>query len=161
MPLTGNFAALEKMTQGLAKLSSPSTVVKVAFATQEVLVTEVRLAMRGERTPYGEPFAPLKRDRTRNKKAAKKSGMSSKGKILRDTGRLANSIVGSIDGARAMVGTNAKYGAFHQYGTRKMVSRQFLFTPVQGLSEAAAGEVATVGRQVMMRTAPFILGAAK
>lgn len=161
MTLTGNFAALEKMSQELARLASPSLVVRVAFAAQESLVSEVRLSTRKEQTPYGEPFAPLKRDRKRNKKAAKKSGKSSKGKILRDTGRLANSIAGSIDGARVIVGTNVKYGAFHQYGTQKMVSRQFLFTPVQGLSESAAGEVARAGSEIMRRTAPFILGAAE
>lgn len=161
MPLTGNFAALERMSQDLARLASPAVTLRVALAIKEVLVTEVRLSMRKEQTPYGDALAPLKRDRTRNKKAAKKNGRSSKGKILRDTGRLANSIAGSIDGARVMVGTNVKYGAFHQYGTQKMVSRPFLFTLVQGLSESAAGEAATVGRQVMMRTAPFILGAAE
>ena len=48
------------------------------------------------------------------------------GQILVDTGRLAGSIHGTAFGNIAKVGTNVFYGKFHQFGTRKMVAREFL-----------------------------------
>lgn len=161
MPLTGNFAALNKMAQELARLASPAVTLKVAFVAQTALVTEVQLAMRGERTPYGEKLAPLKKARARNAKASKVNGKSSRGKILRDTGRLANSISGSVSGGRVVVGTNVPYAPFHQFGTSRMVARPFLFSQSRGLSESAAGEIADAGTEILRRTAPFILGAAE
>ena len=63
------------------------------------------------RRPVRQPWAPLAKKRKRHGK--KKRG----DKILRDTGRLANSISASNDGNSAKVGTNVEYAAYHQYGT--------------------------------------------
>ena len=161
MSLTGDFARLNRMIQELGRLQSPAVTLQVAFAAQAALVTEVQLAFREERTPYGEKWAPLMRDRTRNKAASAKSGKSSKGKILRDTGRLANSITGRLDGARAIVGTNTEYARFHQDGTSRMIARPFLFAATRGISEGAAAEIADAGEEILRRTSPLILGAAE
>lgn len=56
---------------------------------------------RSERDPYGKSWPPLKH---RN------------GKILRDTGRLANSYIATPTGDGLRIRTNVHYAAIHQYG---------------------------------------------
>lgn len=161
MPVTGDFARLARLIQELGTLGGPTVIARAAFGAQAALVTEVQLSFREERTPYGEKWAGLKKDRARNKKASKVNGKSAKGKILRDTGRLANSITGTVDGASARVGTNVVYGRYHQEGTARMVARPFLFTASRGLSADAAAEVGDVIVRELRRSAPSLLGAAE
>lgn len=118
MSVEGDWGKLEKLLQELASLGSPSTMVRAAFGVQQALVTEVRLGFRDQKSPYGKPWAPLKQRRSRNK---------DNGKILRDTGRLANSITGGYSGSEVRVGTNVEYAPYHQFGTngRKVEERRY------------------------------------
>lgn len=111
MPITGDFAKLEKALMELGALGRPAIVQVAAANIGQAFVTEVQLGFRKAVDPYGNPWAPLAKKRKRQGK--KKRG----DKILRDTGRLANSINVSSDGNSAKVGTNVEYAAYHQYGT--------------------------------------------
>lgn len=65
--------------------------------------TQVANGFRSERDPYGKPWAPLKRR---------------KGKILRDTGRMAASVAVAQVSAGFQLEITADYAPHHQYGTK-------------------------------------------
>ena len=108
MSVDGDWGKLDGLLRELAALGSPATMVRAAFGVQAALVTEVRLGFRAQKSPYGKPWDPLKKRRGRN---------ADNGKILRDTGRLANSITGGYSGSEVRVGTNVEYAPYHQFGT--------------------------------------------
>lgn len=106
------------MAVGLHHVSGPTLVdlrrrmeavqaaqFRVALAQNlgEEARTQVANGFRGERDPYGQPWAPLKRR---------------KGKILRDTGRMAASVAVSQVGAGFQLEITADYAPNHQYGTK-------------------------------------------
>lgn len=62
---------------------------------------EVRLGFKYSRTPWGEPWAPIKHRQ---------------GKPLIDTRTLLGSISSQFGGDFAEVGTNVEYAALHQFG---------------------------------------------
>jgi phage virion morphogenesis protein len=68
-----------------------------------------------QRSPFGGAWDPLKRDRSRNRKARKRGGKGDT-KILRDTGALFNSIHATVTGNSVEVGSDRKYAAIHQFG---------------------------------------------
>lgn len=160
MPLDGDFDKLDRAIAELASLGNGRIVSVAAANVAQALVAEVQLGFRKQADPYGAPWAPLKRDRKRNIDAGKKRGRSSKGKILRDTGRLANSITGVAVGGQVTVGTNVECASYHQYGTRYMVDRRIL--PMMAFPESWAEEVASIIMIVMRRAAPgWLSGAAE
>lgn len=167
MPIDGDFAALDKVIRDLAAVAQRggSGIVDVAAANiAQELAAEVQLGFRRQRDPYGEPWAPLKRDRARNVAAAEQNRRtgrgrrSSKGKILRDTGRLANSLLGKANGGQVVIGTNVEYAPYHQYGTRHMVDRRII--PMTAFPEKWASIVAHVVKVVMANRAPGIFAGA-
>ena len=78
-----------------------------------IIKTRIQLAFRGERDPYGVPWKPLK---------------SRQGQILTDTGRLSRSWNTRVTDTSAEVGTNVRYAAYHQFGTKHVPARPFLPT---------------------------------
>ncbi len=134
MPVDGDWAQLQKLLQELDALSSPSTMVRAAFGVQQALVTEVRLGFRAQTSPYGKPWDPLKKKRGRNK---------DKGKILRDTGRLANSITGGYSGSEVRVGTNVEYAPYHQFGTKGRKAEERRYQPVNAKGRFISKEKAS------------------
>ena len=73
-----------------------------------------------ETDPYGKPWAPLKKERTRNRQArlrAVAAGRKAKGqKILQDTGRMKNSVGAAPRGFTARLVIPTWYAAVHQNG---------------------------------------------
>lgn len=65
--------------------------------------TQVANGFAAERDPYGQPWAPLKRR---------------KGKILRDTGRMAASVAVEPAASGFQLEITAAYAPHHQYGTK-------------------------------------------
>lgn len=111
MSVTGDYAKLNKAIAELGRLG-PGVINVAAANVAQALVAEVQMGFRKQAAPDGTKWAPLKKTRARNAKAG-----GGKGKILRDTGRLASSITGSSSGANVIVGTNVEYGPYHQFGT--------------------------------------------
>lgn len=118
MSVTGDWSKLERALRELDKLGSPTVMGIAAKNVAVAMTTEVQLTFRKQQTPDGDKWAPLKRDRARNKKASKKNGKSSQGKILYNSGDLRNSITGIAAGDQVIVGTNVEYAPCHQFGTK-------------------------------------------
>ena len=82
----------------------------------QVLVTETDLAFRAQADPWGNAWAKLSEVTLQRRRKGKGTGSN---KILRDTGRLANSINYRADATSVSVGTNVVYAAMHQFGGTK------------------------------------------
>lgn len=100
--------ALQQLQQRVENLRPALTDIGAA-------VTEsTRLRFRDQETPAGAAWAPLSRftvDRRRQQGRG--------AQILRDTGRLANSITYQVGSDYVEVGTNVVYGPTHQFGARR------------------------------------------
>lgn len=111
MSVTGDWSKLEKALRELDKLGSPAITNVAAKNVAVAMTTEVQLTFRKEQTPDGAKWAPIKGGNRRKGKGKRSN------KILRDTGRLANSITGKSAGHDVIVGTNVEYAPYHQFGT--------------------------------------------
>jgi len=78
----------------------------------QAVATETDLGFRAQTDPWGNPWPQLSAVTM-----AKRRGTSAQ--ILRDTGRLQNSISASADASSVVVGTNAKYAGTHQFGAKQ------------------------------------------
>jgi phage virion morphogenesis protein len=105
------------LTKALTKLSkSMGDLTPVMTAIGEDMRFMIWQGFEAERDPWGKSWAPLKNPSKR------RAG----GKILRDTGRLFNSIGYTVTPTSVSVGTSIEYGVFHQMGTKRMPARKFL-----------------------------------
>lgn len=102
-------AALHTLQGNLADLSPAMAGIG------QVLVTETDLAFRSQKDPWGNAWAKLSAVTLARRRKGKGKGSN---KILRDTGRLANSINYRADKASVSVGTNIVYAATHQFGAK-------------------------------------------
>lgn len=108
-----NIRVEDSQVQALLNRLSAS-VRNMSPALKEVgdaLKTNIQLGFNAEKSPYGDAWAKLK---PATLKARRKKGAGAK--ILRDTGRLVNSITRSADANSVTVGTNVPYAAIHQFG---------------------------------------------
>ena len=78
----------------------------------QAMVTEKDLGFRAETDPWGNSWAKLS-----EVTMGRRRGTSAQ--ILRDTGRLQDSVTYTADANSATVGTNAKYAVTHQFGASK------------------------------------------
>lgn len=102
MKITGANAQLEKLVQKVAELASEKERTAIAKQLGEASIAQIRLGFRQSRDPYGTPWAP---NQWRG------------GKVLRDTGRLANSYTYQDPSPKGFsVGTNVIYARIHNYG---------------------------------------------
>jgi hypothetical protein len=86
---------------------------------------------RGEHDPYGKPWAPLKRERTRDKRARLRvlaAGRKPRGgsRVLHRTGRMENSVGATSTGGLIRVVVPVDYSVYPQKGTPHMVQRKIL-----------------------------------
>jgi phage gpG-like protein len=100
--IRGDSARLAKLVGQLGALDRADVMHQVAQGLADESLYQLRQEFRNESDPYGEPWAPLKRR---------------KGRILRDTGRLANSFARtSVSSTGFRVETNVDYAGVHQNG---------------------------------------------
>lgn len=116
--------AMVDMRRSLEGLRLGAYVPRLA---QLVAVGGVKLTMdtfRNQRDPYGRDWAPLARERTRDRKArlrVLKRGQKPRGqKILIDTARMRNSTTAIQHGRSGGVAIPTGYAAVHQDGGRVM-----------------------------------------
>ncbi|MCC6213733.1 MAG: phage virion morphogenesis protein [Polyangiaceae bacterium] len=119
MSVTGDFAELQRIASRIRKL--PRGLTKMAKAIGEEGVELVRMGFESTADPYGALWAPLK---------------ARSGKTLQDTGRLRNSYHYRVRGTTVTIGGGAKYGQYHQAGTKRMPARKMI--PDQGMPRCAA-----------------------
>lgn len=107
---------LQALTGLMSALQDPSPAMQ---GMAEDIRGEVDLAFAEGRSPAGERWEPLQ-----PATIAQRRGNSSQ--PLRDTGRLANSIMAAFGSDYAEVGTNVEYAGFHQHGTRDILARPYI-----------------------------------
>lgn len=86
----------------------------VLDAIGQILVSNTQQRFVEQRGPDGAPWRPLS-----PVTLARRRGVAAGAKILRDTGRLANSISYRADGGSVSLGSNVEYAGTHQYGAQK------------------------------------------
>ena len=135
--VTWNREKLESEIRSLKGIEAGAFAPRLA---QLIAAGGVKLTMdtfRTQRSPYGEPWKPLKRERTRDKRARLRreaKGLKSRGqKILIRTGRMRNSTAAIAIGKTGGVGIATGYARPHQEGTRFIPQRQMLPSAQKGL----------------------------
>lgn len=114
MGVRGDFEELRRLREKLKAGSTSNNselkqrLLKSAAAEAR---TQVAIGFRDQVDPTGAPWKPLKKRQ---------------GKILRKTGRLANSFTSRPTETGIVVGTNTKYAVFHQDGTKHMDARRMV-----------------------------------
>jgi phage gpG-like protein len=112
----------------LDTLASGSNLPGVAERLAAVTVKLVADEFRESRNPYGEPWAPVARNRPRDQRARARGGARAKrgDKPLVDTGVMRGSVAARVTGTQIRVMIPVEYASYHQTGTRNMVRRQML-----------------------------------
>jgi phage virion morphogenesis protein len=100
----------------------------------DAILANTQLRFKDQKDPQGIPWKPLAESTLRRRR---KRGRDAK--ILRDTGQLYLSLTRNATSKRVEVGTNKKYGKYHQQetpGKGKIPRRAFL-----GLTQADRAEI--------------------
>jgi hypothetical protein len=120
MPVTIDEAAMAKAVEALRRISSGDWLSELAMRVSAGGMKLTLDAFREQRDPYGKPWAPLKRMRTRDRRAAaraQRAGKVPRGhKILIDKGRMRGSVGASPAGHTGRVVIPTWYAAVHQNG---------------------------------------------
>jgi phage gpG-like protein len=108
LKISGNIAGIRAFGQKVTKLGSSEAKRSVLANVGEEAIELIREGFDSESDPYGAGWKPTLRG----------------GKILQDTGRLRSSFHRrSLSASRVVIGSGAKYGGYHQRGTRRLVRR--------------------------------------
>jgi hypothetical protein len=111
----------------------PRVLPKVAERVGVALVKEVMDEFRESRDPYGKPWAPVHRNRRRDRAARNRRiarGLAPKAdKPLIDTGGLRASTGFKVTGSSVRVFLSKDYASYHDKGTRRIKRRQILPSP--------------------------------
>lgn len=123
-----NIGNLERFQRQLKTV--PQAMPKLAERVGVALVKQVMDEFRESRDPYGKPWAPVARNRKRDRRARNKrisKGLAVRSdKPLLDTGRLRGSTGYAVAGTSVRVFLSANYASYHDKGTRRIKQRQIL-----------------------------------
>lgn len=123
-----NLANFEQFRQKVAE--APYLLPKLAKRIGAAFVKQVGDEFRESRDPYGNAWAPVQRNRLRDRRARARRASAGKppkaDKPLIDTGRLRGSVVARSEGDEVRVALPVSYASYHQYGTRTIKRRQIL-----------------------------------
>lgn len=111
-------AALQHISRRLGDLSPLTLAVATALYEQN------RLNFPRQRDPWGNPWKPLSPATLKQRRQGRSSRAGAQ--ILRDTGRLMNSLGVSPQGENALFGTVVDYADIHQFGQGRVPARPFL-----------------------------------
>lgn len=134
----GDFGRLEDLRRRLGEVGSvgfrEGLARRLAGTATKLLADE----FRESRDPYGRPWAPVFRNRAKDRRArarayarASKAGKalsSVSDKPLLDTGRLRAAATASqlTEGTTVRVSIPVEYASYHQFGTRHIKQRQIV-----------------------------------
>lgn len=159
-PPTATTVRLVDLAQYLGTLGAAYSPAKLDMTrplrpVSVYLASQAKMNFDRASTPDGAPWPPLKRQRPRNKRAAKagkRKGKHSGQKPLRDSGILMASmsaraatagavraITGGAGRANLEQGSNVDYGGYHQFGTRHIPKREF-----SGITDAMVGRIGDI-----------------
>jgi hypothetical protein len=123
MPISIDSGAMDEAKAKLASMASKDRwlgelAMRVSAGGMKLVADEFKTST----DPYGTPWAPLARPRTRDKRAARRAiakGKKPRGpQVLVNTGRMRGSAGASPNGQEARVVVPTWYARFHQDGTR-------------------------------------------
>jgi phage gpG-like protein len=124
-----NLHALEHIRERVERVR-PELLPLIARRVAAGFLKEVADEFRQSRDPYGNPWAPVNRNRPKDRRARVRRLAAGKAvksdKPLIDTGRLRASVVARADGSQVRVSLPVEYASYHQYGTRRIKRRQIL-----------------------------------
>lgn len=109
---------VDKLLLSLEEATDTTRILDEALA---LLLNRIRTRFLAKQDPDGDPWVPSEAGLKREK-----SGFPG---TMFDTGNLFRSIQGSGTGDREptrKISTDVEYGAYHQYGTAKLIPRPFL-----------------------------------
>ena len=131
MPVTGDFAALRDLQKRLERIAGGRFAPELAQRLGAVGMKLVADEFRESRDPYGKPWAPVQRNRAKDRKARARRAAAGKpakaDKPLIDTGRLRASVTAArTSGSTVRITLPVSYASFHQTGTKRIQRRQIL-----------------------------------
>jgi phage gpG-like protein len=125
-----NLGAFTNFQERLDAVARGRFMPELATALGVAFIKQVADQFRGSRDPYGKPWAPVFRNRLRDRRARASRAKAGKApradKPLIDTGRLRASPVARVTGSDVRIDLPVEYASYHQYGTARMVRRQIL-----------------------------------
>lgn len=108
--LVGDFGKLARWERNLGRIADPGVAFQIADAMTDVALGLVAEEFGHEQDPFGNRWAPKKKDDGRP--------------ILRgETNRLVSWRKAFVNQHGYRIASKAPYAKYHQYGTRKMVAR--------------------------------------
>ena len=122
---------LREFEQFRAKVAeAPYLIPILAKRIGAAFVKEVADEFKESRDPYGNAWAPVVRNRLKDRRARARRAKAGKAarsdKPLIDTGRLRGSVVARTSGGQVRIALPVEYASYHQYGTRVIKRRQIL-----------------------------------
>lgn len=126
----GDFASLERLQRQVDALAKQKLTAELAPRVGAAFMKELADEFRQSRDPYGNAWAPVFRNRRRDRLARGRRAAAGKAvradKPLVDTGRLRASATAKADGTKVRIVLPVEYASYHQEGTRRIKRRQML-----------------------------------
>jgi phage gpG-like protein len=123
-------AGMSDLIARMQRLSAADVHQRVGTAIANTCHAQAIEGFRGQRDPYGTPWAPRKKVKGW---AALAFGHIDDGhRLLDDTGAMINSLTARYSGGRVLMRIKG-YAQFHQTGTRNMVARKIFPEEARGL----------------------------
>jgi phage gpG-like protein len=114
MPVTGDFAKLKRLIGKLRKVENRELHRAISKQVAEESLLLIADGFRSETDPYGKSWLPWG------------TIVHRQGKILSDTGHLRRFAIREVTERGFVVHSTAKYGQYHQRGTRYLRIRQMV-----------------------------------
>lgn len=125
-----NLASLKSFERRLEAASQGRFLPELGRRVSAAFMKEVADEFRESRDPYGNAWAPVERNRRKDRRA--RARRAARGLAIRsdkpliDTGRMRGSVIARMVGSAVRVAIPVEYASFHQYGTRFIKRRQIL-----------------------------------
>lgn len=122
--------ALEQLKERLAYAARGAFLPELGARVGAAILKEIADEFRQSRNPYGVAWAPVFRNRRRDRVARARRAKAGKpvkaDKPLIDSGRLRASPVARMVGTNVHVALPVDYASYHQLGTKRIQRRQIL-----------------------------------
>lgn len=133
-------AKLDGLKKMIGVIAARGWIGELAQRTAAAGMKLVGDEFRKQQDPYGKAWAPLARERTRDRRARLRAIAKGKtprgGKVLHKTGRMENSAGASATGRLVNVVVPVDYAGFHQGGTKAIPQRKILPDAQGGIPSA-------------------------
>jgi len=113
----GQLSKLHALVAAAESMAGTGFMVEVSEEIAEEALDRVKQTFSEATDPYGNAWPPLKQDRSRNIQAGERTGKNRSSLLLRDTGRMYNSIAtADISATGFFLTASTEYAAVHNFG---------------------------------------------